>query len=85
MAYELQYGFGNLGHLYVSPAHRRKGLAHCAMAALIRKIMLNGKPVYVWITEKNDVSLKLHTDFGFTMTDDAQYMPVQYVEIGSQG
>ena len=84
MAYELQYDLGLLGPLYVQPAHRRKGLAKCCMAALIRKIMLEGRPVYVWVYTANQPSLKLHKDFGFDIVGQSDtYTNVQYFPVGN--
>ncbi len=85
MAYELEYSIGIVGALYVNPDHRRKGLAQCVMAALNRKIMLDGKPVYCCITKKNDISLELHKKFGFEIVKASKgYKSVNYFPIVNQ-
>ncbi len=77
-----QYPLGIVGALYVRPEHRRKGLAQCVMAALNRKIMLDGKPVYCWIVKGNDVSLDLHTKFGFEIVKESEgYKSLQYFPV----
>ena len=85
VAYELQYSMGIVGPLYVKPEHRRKGLAQCVMAALNRKIMLDGKPVYCGIVKGNDASVNLHLKAGFELVKESEgYRWCHYCPIVNQ-
>ncbi len=79
VAFELQTTYGALGFLHVEPEHRGQGLAKCVMAKLASELQGEGEPVYCTIERENDLSLKLHTGFGFEVLEGEDLVWVTFL------
>jgi ribosomal protein S18 acetylase RimI-like enzyme len=62
--------------VWVSPAHRRRGLARQLTSAALRfAAELGFEVIRLWVTEGNDAALSLYQGFGFTSTGNHQPLP----------
>ncbi|XP_062375835.1 glycine N-acyltransferase-like protein 3 isoform X2 [Sardina pilchardus] len=71
VSWMLLYDYCALGILYTKPEHRGKGYAKALIASMSKKLHDEGYPVYCFIEEDNDASLRLFKNMGFT--EDPSY------------
>ncbi|XP_062375832.1 glycine N-acyltransferase-like protein 3 isoform X1 [Sardina pilchardus] len=76
VSWMLLYDYCALGILYTKPEHRGKGYAKALIASMSKKLHAQGYPVYCFIEEDNDTSLRLFKNMGFT--EDPSYRAIWF-------
>ncbi|KAG5266911.1 hypothetical protein AALO_G00237680 [Alosa alosa] len=76
VSWVLMYDYCALGILYTKPEHRGKGYAKILITVLSKKLLAQGYPVYCFIEEGNDISLRLFKSLGFT--EDPSYRAIWF-------
>ena len=62
--------------MWVSPTHRRTGIAATLIDAVMRWADETGAPtVELWVTRGNDAAVRLYETAGFSLTGDHQPLP----------
>jgi ribosomal protein S18 acetylase RimI-like enzyme len=62
--------------VWVSPAHRRRGLARELTSAALRLAAEQGfEVIRLWVTDGNSAALSLYQSFGFASTGNRQPLP----------
>nr|XP_006813500.1 PREDICTED: glycine N-acyltransferase-like [Saccoglossus kowalevskii] len=59
---------GDIGMTYTASKYRRKGLASIVTANLAKKLLKDGILPLVYISDKNQISIDMHTSLGFQKT-----------------
>ena len=65
VAWGMQYGHGEIGHVYTLPAYRRRGLASIVVRELCKAILADGLTPEVMIEEGNSDPLTVYLKLGF--------------------
>ncbi|XP_064614059.1 uncharacterized protein LOC135477787 [Liolophura sinensis] len=70
LAWMICYEDGAMGHLYVCPSVRRRGLARLLVTRLAAKIRERGQTPFIYIEPSNKVSYNLHSSLGFVLVEE---------------
>jgi ribosomal protein S18 acetylase RimI-like enzyme len=65
-----------LEYLWVSPGHRRSGVARAVLTFAIERLRTVGvRTVFLWVIDGNDAAAHLYRSMGFVSTNHRQLLP----------